>query len=134
MGLGVDLSKLRVGDVIEMKRTLQVQRTEKDYVEAVDVQSDHRFGFTGSDQGGRGTLKLSVVAKAKPKVGDVITGREVKANQAWLRGTTFSVDLPGGPGSTLLLDAEGFMHASSGRVFPVGEIVSSCKFKVLHVA
>jgi hypothetical protein len=133
MGLGVDLSKLRVGDVIEMKRTLQVQRIEKGYVEAVDVQSDHRFGFTGSDRGGRGTLKLSVVAKAKPKVGDVITGREVKATQ-WKRGTTFSVDFPGGPGSTLLLDAEGFMHASSGRVFPVSELGSSCKFKVLHVA
>jgi hypothetical protein len=133
MGLGVDLSKLRVGDVIEMKRTLQVQRTEKDYVEAVDVQSDHRFGFTGSDQGGRGTLKLSVVAKAKPKVGDIVDAKTIREVR-WKRGTLIQVSLLGGAtGATYMLTAEGDW-VSAGGTPRVNFSDFRGNFKLLHVA
>jgi hypothetical protein len=110
-----------------------VQRTEKDYVEAVDVQSDHRYGFTGSDQGGRGTLKLSVVAKAKPKVGDVIDANTLRSVQ-WKRGTLIRVSLLlGDLGATYMLTGEGDWVSAGGKT-RVNFSDFRGDFKLLHVA
>jgi hypothetical protein len=60
-----------------------------DYVELQDTKNPSiRIGLFPTHEG---SDKIEVVEKAKPKVGDVITGADVKAAQ-WRRGTTVVSD------------------------------------------
>jgi hypothetical protein len=105
MGLGIDVKKLRKGDVVESRRTMQVADvTISGRVYLEDVQSRQRFSISPIDA--ESTLKINVIlqAKTKPQSGDVLTGDEIVARE-WKSGTV--VESVRNPGDLYVLQGDG---------------------------
>jgi hypothetical protein len=117
MGLGVDVKKLRKGDVIESRRTMQVADvTISGRVYLEDVQSRQRFSISPIDA--ESTLKINVIlqAKTKPQSGDVLTGDEIVARE-WKPGTV--VESVRNPGDLYILQDDGRWASSFSSGTPV---------------
>jgi hypothetical protein len=121
---------LRVGDVVRHSRTMDVEFAQDGYVQLVDRENQTiKIGLFDNH---KGTDKIEVVEKAKPKVGDVITGADLKATQ-WEPGTVFLSKA--GKGWTYMMNADGkwvcprLVSLCSSNLFRDTE-----KLKLLHVA
>lgn len=102
--MSLKLDDLRVGDVIRTTRTHKVRKVEPAFVGIADVNSGQTFGIARDAD--HGTLSVEVVkkaAKAKPKVGDVLTADQVREHQ-WKRGSVLS-------------DQEGYVYTLSAKGF-----------------
>lgn len=119
---------LRVGDVVRHTRTLEVTCVKDDYVELHDtVEPLLRIGlFTGH----RGSDKIEVISKAKPKAGDVITGNELLDMP--LQEGTIIKGLAAG--RIYMLNAKGEWACSNGRNLAFSEMGGNWTGKLLHVA
>jgi hypothetical protein len=101
-----------------------------EYVELQDTKNPSiRIGLFPTHEG---SDKIEIVEKAKPKVGDVITGADLKATR-WEPGTVFLSNA--GKGWTYLLNTNGkwvcphLISPCSSNLFRDTE-----KLKLLHVA
>jgi hypothetical protein len=98
-----------------------------DYVELQDTKNPSiRIGLFPTHEG---SDKIEVVEKAKPKVGDVITGDEIVA-RTWNPGTT----VRGKSGGVYMLDASGSWRCSSNGKFGRGSMGGTWLAELLYVA
>jgi hypothetical protein len=120
---------LRVGDVVRHSRTMKVTyAAEGDYVELQDAKNPSiRIGLFPTHEG---SDKIEVVEKAKPKVGDVLTGDEIAA-ASWRTGTVVEGV---NSGRVYMLNADRQWAVSSGVTLTHKELSGPWRAKLLHVA
>lgn len=107
-----NLSGLGIGDVLVGSRTLKVTDRVGGRVYFEDVDSGHRFTLNDGEE--KGTWAFSVIQKAKRKykVGDRISGNEVREHQ-WKRNTTLLwVGDDGNDGGIYVLRSDGIWAMS----------------------
>lgn len=112
MSAAKTLRSLGVGDVVDVIQTFRVVDKTDEFIAFDDVQeSAYAPSLLLSFNNQLGSVRIGIVKKAakpKPKVGDVLSGAEIREHQ-WKRGTMISC-VPHSPDHAIVLFADGDLH------------------------
>jgi hypothetical protein len=124
---------LRVGDTVVHSRTMKVKFAQDGYVELHDV--DNGLTRIGLFDGHAGSDKIEVVKKAKPQVGDVLTGDEI-VDREWKPGTVIESIRHSGDIYVMQNDGRWAFSDSSGDASSIQhrEMYGRWRGKLRHVA
>ncbi len=130
----LNLAGYAVGDIVQTHRTHKVVRTGVGGIELHDVKAAQQF-YVSADAD-HGTLHIEMVKKAikpKPKMGDIITGRQLN-DIWWKRGAVVRWSGESGVSYVYILQANGTWDSSSGGTsIPFRCFDAEAKFTVLWV-
>lgn len=123
------MTDFRKGDLVKLTRTLRVHNTDGEgNLYGRDEKSGIRFEVL---KGGSLKLELLHRSKPKPRVGDVLTGPEVRETQ-WKRGTVLS-NIMSTRTSAFILTADGDWVNQLGQHFSFIVFSHDPEFKYLRV-